>query len=100
MTKLPAISLLVDGCHGTYVPQRFINNFDLSLWQGISEENKNILSEGQDNEGYWEAWNEVINNATFSQDGNVWHLSQDGDLWAICYELMTDEEKHNFGFDD
>ena len=48
--SLPAVSLLIDSCHGVYVPQRFINNFDLSLWQGISEENKAILTEGPDNE--------------------------------------------------
>lgn len=98
--SLPAVSLLIDSCHGIYVPQRFINNFDLSLWQGISEENKAILSEGPDNEYYWEAWDEVLDRATFSQDGNVWRLDQDGDLWAMCYELMTDEEKSNFGMDE
>ncbi len=98
--SLTAVSLLIDSCHGVYVPQRFINNFDLSLWQGISEENKNILSEGPDHEWYWEEWDEVLQRATFTQDGHTWRLVQDGDLWAFCHELMTDEEKHNFGMDE
>ena len=42
---------------------------------------------------------EVLNYATFTENGNVWRLYQDGDLWALCFELMTAKEKENFGFD-
>jgi len=43
----------------------------------------------------------ILNNARYTdKNGNVWRLMQDGDLWAYCFELMTDEEKENFGFND
>lgn len=29
-------------------------------------------------------------------DGHEWFLYQDGDLWAVCPELLTDEEYENF----
>ena len=53
-----------------------------------------------ENEWYWEAWHEVLDKAQYiDNQGNIYRLYQDGDLWLICYELMTNEEKINFGFD-
>lgn len=94
-----AIQLLVDSCHGIYAPQRFVTNFDLSLWTNIDQENIDILKD-PDHEHYWEAWDETLNTAEFHHSGYIWRLQQDGDLWAVCHELMTNEEKKNFGFED
>lgn len=105
MTTINAVSCLVDSAAGTDVPKRFANNFsfecevgevDYPTWKGISVEELEILREGSDQDWYWETWDDVLGNATFtSNEGNVYHLWQDGDLFAYCEELMTDEEYRN-----
>lgn len=55
---------------------------------------------GPDSETYWESWDSVLANATYTDDeGNTWRLHQDGDLWCYCVDLMTNDEKENFGFE-
>lgn len=106
-TKLPAIRLLVDSRYGVYVPQRFVDSYDMAKWDWSKsealcqrEEVESLKAEPHESEMYWEDWQAVLDNATFKQDGFTWRLYQDGDLWAICEELMTAEEKHNFGFEE
>ena len=103
--SLPAVCLLVDSAHGVYVPRSFCTNFDLTKWAGIDQADVDIiLSENAEGdllspyeiEAYWDAWQEILDSATFTENGNVWRLNQDGDLWALCYELMTNEERSNF----
>lgn len=96
--SLPAIALLLSDARGVYIPRDFIEGFDLSLWSGISEEKKEECM-NPNSEYYWWAWDSILDNATFTENGNTWRLMQDGDLWAYCYELMSNEERENFGFD-
>ncbi len=30
----------------------------------------------------------------------MWCLYQDSDLWAVCEELLTEEERENFGWNE
>lgn len=97
--RLDNVEILLSDARGIYIPRDFVQRFDLTRWSGITESDVEIL-QNPDNEFYWEAWESVLNNARFTaDDGRVFSLCQDGDLFAICYEMMTDEEKHNFGFD-
>lgn len=96
---LPAVVLLVDSCHGVYVPQRFAMNYDMAQWD-VKNDVKEVLNAGPDHGEYWEAWEDVLNNASYTKDGNKWALYQDGDLFALCVELMSDEEKKNFGIEE
>lgn len=96
---MSGISLLLSDCRGIYIPRNFVQNFDLCQWH-IKEDYQDILS-NPCNEWYWDSWSEVMNNAYFiDKSGNKWYLWQDGDLWAVCYELLTEEERTNFGFDE
>lgn len=95
----PAVALLLDSARGTYIPKNFVENFNMNLWQGITADDIEILKD-KDHEYYDETWNDVLDSAKFEQGGHVWRLSQDGDLWAICYELMSNEERQNFGLDE
>lgn len=97
--QLPAVALLLDSARGTYIPSDFVTGFDLSVWTGISEENAAICADPE-HENYWDAWSDILSSAEHTDGVNTWTLYQDGDLWALCYELMTDEEKSNFGFDE
>lgn len=96
---MQAINLLLSDARGIYIPRDFVEEFDLSVWDGINQDDIADCRD-PDNEFYWESWETIVNNAEYHKDGHVWVLHHDGDLWAICYELMTDEEKSNFGFDD
>ena len=95
---MSGLSLLVNDSHGVYIPQAFVEDYDVTQW-GFSEDNEDIktLQAGPEAEWYWEAWENVLSNAKFvDTNGKHWHLSQDGDLWAYCEELMSDEEYEGF----
>ena len=91
-----AIEILVSDSRGVYVPQSFVSNYDISLWSDIDPDDVEILAEGPEHEYYWETWNDVLSSAKYIHGGNEWVLHQDGDLFAICYELMTDQEYEDF----
>jgi len=96
---MSGVSLVLSDIRGVYIPRDFVNNFDLDKWH-IDPKYIDFLS-SPDNEWYWDYWDVVCGNAYFIDEScNKWHLWQDGDLLAICYELLTDEERANFGFDD
>lgn len=96
-TMTESISLLVSDREGIYVPMAFVERYDTDLWSNIDPADVNIILEGPDAEGYWDAWDSVLQNAEYHDDnGHVFRLHQDGDLWAVCYELMTEEDKKNF----
>lgn len=99
---MSGINLLLSDARGIYIPRDFYKSFDLNGWNINSGEVNGIEDlSNPENTYYWDTWDMVLTNAFFiDKDGNKWTLHQDGDLWAICYELMTDEEKHNFRFDE
>ena len=96
---MSGISLLLSDSRGVYIPRDFVNNFDLDKWH-VKADYQDVLS-SPDNEWYWDTWEQLLNNAyLIDESGNKWVLYQDGDLCAICYELLTDEKRANFGFDN
>lgn len=98
-TTLQVLELLLDSARGTYIPENFVEQFNLEKF-GLDRDSWEVQTcANRDNNDYWEAWETILNNAEYHVGGNVWRLHHDGDLWLICYELMTDEEKQNFGFD-
>jgi hypothetical protein len=98
MNTFNAVVLMVNGAHGVYVPETFATMIDPSQWSGISDEDLLALQlrEFGEDGAYWETWDTVLNNATYTdKDGNVFRLHQDGDLWAYCIERMSLEEQQN-----
>lgn len=84
-----SVVCLLNSSRGQYIPQNFAELFDMKEW-GISEEDASILLSGPDHEWYWEAWENVLDNAEFTDaNGNKYKLHQNGDLWAYCIERMT-----------
>lgn len=97
---MQAVEILLSDVRGIYIPANFVSEFDVKKW-GLDPESWAVKRcESPDSEPYWDAWMEILDKAEFHHEGNVWRLHQDGDLFAICYELMTDEEKEGFGFDE
>jgi hypothetical protein len=98
-SNMSGMELLVSDRHGVYIPQIFAGKFSGGDWH-IAESNSDWLSilTGPDaNEGYWDAWDAVLGRASYTDsNGFVWTLHQDGDLWAVCPELMTEEEYEGY----
>lgn len=93
---MDSINLLVSDANGIYVPQFFAKAYDLSLWSGLDPGDVATIEQGPENEYYWDAWNNILDSATYQHDGRTYRLHQDGDLWAIDYDGMTDEEYESF----
>lgn len=90
------LHLLVADRQGVYIPQSFAENNSYE-WLGLLDEDIRILNSGPDHPEYWDAWNDVIGSAfLIDTQGNKWHLWQDGDLWAVCSDILSDEEYANF----
>src|SRR5690554_4916579 len=97
MPKKPeAIILLADFARGIYIPQFFAKTVYRDKLRGVSAEDLATLETGPDDEWYWEAWEDVLDNAEIHDGGHVYKLYQDGDLFAYCEALMTAEECREF----
>ena len=78
------MELLCDSHHGIYIPQIMIRGLVDADWAGVPDWCVPVLGAGPDAELYWDAWEQVLDHATFTDaDGSVWYLWQDGDLWAV-----------------
>lgn len=95
---MSGMSLLITDAHGVYIPRMFAQFYEASDW-GFTEDSKDweTVVNGPDTEWYWESWDELLSRASYKdKNGNVWSLHQDGDLWAVCVDLMTDEEYEGY----
>lgn len=96
---MTGVSLLLSEARSIHIPRDFVENFNLDQWH-IKSTYMQWLSSPAD-ELYWDCWDVVLGNAyLIDENGNKWVLLQDGDLWTVCYDLMTDDEKMNFGFEE
>ena len=76
---------IIDGAAGIYVPKEFADGFKFGTdgWMCVNPNDLEILRAGPDHEFYWEAWEDVLNAATFTdKQGVTWGLEQDGDLFC------------------
>ena len=97
-TIQPEPLLWLSGARGIYIPRDFANSFaDRSTdVQGISQEQWDILEAGPDHEWYWEAWDEVEQDAKITdENGVIYFVYQDGDCWLIP-EGMEWSDKDEF----
>jgi hypothetical protein len=77
------MDLLLDGNRGIYIPKQFIDTYGVNEWEGITQEQRDILS-NPEHEDYFEVWQEVLENAFIIEDGIKHTLYQDGDLWLVA----------------
>lgn len=92
---MAGIQILVSDTHGIGVPQQFIRCCCAVEWH-VEPRDAAVLSAGPEHEDYWEVWNEVLDSAYYEHpDGYRYTLHQDGDLFAVCGDLMTNEEYEN-----
>ncbi len=90
------IQLLLSDARGIYIPRDFVQGFDLEKWHIDAENWAAETCNDPDNEHYWDAWDQVLNNAYFIDNGKKYTLYQDGDLFAIAYDDLSDSEYLDF----
>ena len=87
-------AVIEDCWHGRYIPQMFADNYG-EAWQGFTEDDIKTVLEGPDTEDYWEAWDNITDNAFFMDASGVkWTLytnSDTGDLLAISDKFTFED---------
>ena len=96
------IECIVDGSHGVFVPQWFAQTVNRTLLSGVSIETLDYLAkeESLEDDGFWEEWDSVLNNARITHNGKIYRLHQDGDLFIIDCDNLTEDESKAFGLKD
>lgn len=101
MTGKPDMMLWLDDHRGVYIPRDFANCFNdrAKHVSGVSNEDWQILESGPDNEQYWEAWNDVCDNAIVTDENGVkFRLYQDGALWLIPEGMEWNDDTESFDY--
>lgn len=93
---MDALVLLFADNRGIYIPQNYAEEIDHSKVNGVDPDDLDILRAGPDHEWYWEAWENVLNNAEYTTEEGTWRLYQDGDCWLVNDDMMTDQEYLDF----
>jgi hypothetical protein len=93
---MESMALLLADNRGVYIPRDFVNEFDMTRFEGVVEDDVKYLKEGPNHDWYWEAWESLLDKVTYTEGSHTWRLHQDGDLWLVCAELMDNEEYQNF----
>jgi len=77
--------LLFDSNRGQYIPQNFAQEIKRECVTGVSDGDWKILEAGPSHEWYWDAWNDVVQNARVTDPVTkvTFYLYQDGDVWLI-----------------
>jgi len=86
------VNCILNDHHGIYIPQKFATDFE--GWYGCEESDLEILRAGPDHEYYWDAWDDVMESARFSNEDGIWYLYADGDLFAINLDADIDWDSH------
>ena len=96
------VECIVNGAHGVFVPMVFAQTVNRALLSGVTTEDLDYLAKDGsiEDDGFWDIWDSVLNNAHITHNGKIYHLSQDGDLFAIAWDNLTEDEKYNFGLGD
>ena len=97
----PEPMLWLDDHRGIYIPRDFANSFAdrAKSVTGVSEEDWAILDSGPTHEFYWDAWEDVSNDAKITdEDGTVYTVWQDGACWLIPKGMEWDDRNEFFAW--
>lgn len=76
--------LLIGDGVGIYIPAKFYKDFNLEGWHIKPEDFKEL--ENVDSLEYWQAWDDLLNDAYYLDENGLWRLEQDdGSLFARLY---------------
>ena len=97
MVRNDWIEVVVDGGYGVYAPQVFIEKYQSRL-HGVDVDDIISLLNGPEDEWYWEAWENVLDNGVLEDDdGNKWRIYQDQDIFIIRHDVPDEVLQDLFG---
>lgn len=91
--------LLLPDYLGTTIPNTFANVYGYPAnflnWDEIKEAIEWLKTAESDDDGYWDSWVYVLDNARIdSRDGVPCRLEQDGDVWLVPENYVEEEEEN------
>jgi len=95
-----SVEILIGDSYGIYIPQEFCEQFGpRERWSdAVSQDDWDCCLKGpHDNEWYWDAWNNIEQDAVYQGDdftGNRkgWRISQNGDVWFYSPDTVFDDD--------
>jgi hypothetical protein len=77
--------LLFSDANGIHIPKLWADELSEEEAEDFGVDWQDVLTcqDGPDAEGYWEAWQAILDSAEWEEDGRMWRLVQNGDLWAV-----------------
>ncbi len=87
--------LILSDSHGIYIPKLWADELEdeeEAESYSVSWEDVLICQAGPDHEFYWEAWDAILQNALWNENGEDWRLLQNGDLWAVRSDVEIPED--------
>lgn len=87
--------LLLCDSHGRYIPKLWadeIGDEEEAESYSVSWDDVLACQAGPDSEGYWDAWDSILRDAQWNENGEEWSLHQNGDLWAVKVDVEIPEE--------
>lgn len=107
---MSGIRLILSSAVGQYIPRAFAQMLLRGEHPALMPNGDNkedvlkdlnfLLLNSLSDDGYWDAWNDVLNNYSVQEGEHTWTLHQDGDLFLVCPEKMTDREFGDFYEDE
>ncbi len=78
--------LVVDGHHGVYAPQFFVEMYEDDL-TGVDREDVKTVLAGPDEEWYWEAWDNIERDGLVKVGRKEYTIYQhEGDIFLVDYD--------------
>jgi hypothetical protein len=98
----PEPQLFLSDARGVYIPRDFATSVKRDCVSGVSEEDWATLEAGPDNEWYWEAWTDVLDQAVLTDpvSGVKYTVYQDGDCWLIPEGMVWNDQNEFFAWEE
>jgi len=87
--------LLLGDSHGIYIPKLWADELEdeeEAESYSVSWEDVLICQAGPESESYWQAWDAILRDALWNENGEDWRLLQNGDLWAVRSDVEIPED--------
>lgn len=89
------MKVIMSDSWGIYIPQRWTEHWYHDGWTIDTTDDLDELFEcindGPENESYWDAWDEIYQNAYFTDEHDKkWFLYQDGNLFIVSEDMPED----------
>jgi len=94
----PDMIIILSDARGVYIPRDFASSVRRDCTTGVSDEDWAILAAGPDHDEYWDAWQEVEQNAriTDPDNGTVYFVYNDSDCWLVPVGMEWSDEEDTF----